>query len=1031
VATKCPQCQSENTDTARFCSNCAASLIPSEEISAPTETLEAAREELTTGSTFANRYQIIEELGKGGMGKVYKALDKEIDGKVALKLIKPEVAADKNTIKRFRNELKMARDIAHKNVCRMYDLNKEEGTYYITMEYVSGEDLKSFIRRAGPLSAGKTIFIAKQVCDGLAEAHHLSVVHRDLKPQNIMIDKEGNARIMDFGIARSVTGKGITGAGVMIGTPEYMSPEQVEGKEVDQRSDIYSLGVILYEMVTGRVPFEGETPLSIAVKHKTEAPKEPRELNSQIPDDLNRVILKCMEKGKEKRYQSAGEVRSELEKIEKGIPTTERVVLKRKPITSREITVTFGLKKLLIPALIAVAVVIIGVILWQVLPKKETLPFPSGKPSLAVVYFENNTGEDELDHWRKALCELLIADLTQSKYIQVVSSDKLIDILGDLNQLETRSFSARVLKEVAARGGATYILRGSYTKAGDNFRINAILQEARTMESIGSERIEGRGEESFHSMVDELTRKVKEKFKLSVEQIASDIDEDVGKITTFSPEALKYYVEGRRYHAAREYVQSIEQMEKAVAIDPDFAMAYRSLAVSYGNRGLRPQNKKYKQKALSLLHRLSTRERYQIEADFYGFSEKTYDKAIEAYKKLLELYPDDPIANHNLAGLYSLAGEREKAIHHYEVTRKNNTAGVLGYGTLASQYQQKGLYDQAAEALEECINKFPDKARPHLDLAHHYQILGKFDLARAEIDKAFALEPSHFLNLNYRGDNYFYTGDFALAEQDYRKLLEEQEPGARYMGYLGLIDLDLIKGKIEDIKPRCQGVIDLSKPFGINWTISEMHLLLAYSNLISGHPESTLIHCEQAWNYAEKAETYSRQRRALHLRGLAFIQMNEIDKALKTADDLKKIIQESLNPQLIRYYLHLVGNIELKHGNFSQAIDAFKQALQKTPLQSSFRTMVMDSLAFSYFQSGELDSAQEEYERISQLTTGRFQHGDIYAKSFYMLGKIYEQKGWKGKAIEHYQKFLNLWKDADPGIAEVEDAKKGLAGLKK
>jgi len=249
MAKKCPKCHFENTSDSNFCKECGTRLPSLKDIEV-TETMEAPKEELTTGSTFAGRYQVIEELGKGGMGKVYKVLDKEVDAKVALKLIKPEIASDKKTIERFRNELKVARDIAHKNVCRMYDLGREEGAYYITMEYVSGEDLKSFIRRAGFLSAGKAISIAAQVCEGLLEAHRLGVVHRDLKPQNIMIDKDGNARIMDFGIARSLRAKGITGSGVMIGTPEYMSPEQVDGKEADQRADIYSLGVILYKTYT-------------------------------------------------------------------------------------------------------------------------------------------------------------------------------------------------------------------------------------------------------------------------------------------------------------------------------------------------------------------------------------------------------------------------------------------------------------------------------------------------------------------------------------------------------------------------------------------------------------------------------------------------------------------------------------------------------------------------------------------------------------------------------------------------------------
>ncbi|NIN92633.1 protein kinase, partial [bacterium] len=237
---KCLKCHSDNPSDSKFCKECASPLPSSKEIPV-TKTLETPAEELTTGTTFAGRYQIIEELGKGGMGKVYRVLDKELKEEVALKLIKPDIASDKKTLERFSNELKLARKISHKNVGRMYELMEEKGIRYITMEYVPGEDLKRLIRKVGQFSAGKTVSITKQVCEGLVEAHRLGVVHRDLKSQNIMVDEDGNARILDFGIARSLRGKGITGAGVMIGTPEYMSPEQAEVKEVDQRSDIYSL----------------------------------------------------------------------------------------------------------------------------------------------------------------------------------------------------------------------------------------------------------------------------------------------------------------------------------------------------------------------------------------------------------------------------------------------------------------------------------------------------------------------------------------------------------------------------------------------------------------------------------------------------------------------------------------------------------------------------------------------------------------------------------------------------------------------
>ncbi len=706
----CSHCGANNTQDSEFCKKCGTHILESKNEPIPTKTLEVPKEELSTGSTFAQRYQIIEELGKGGMGMVYKAYDTEVKDRIALKLIKPDISLDKNTIERFQNELKLARKITHRNVCRMHDLGKSDSNYFITMEYVPGENLKGMIRMMGQLRTGKAISIARQVCEGLSEAHRIGVVHRDLKPSNIMIDTDGNAKIMDFGIARSLRSKGITGVGVMIGTAEYMSPEQVESKEVDQRSDIYALGVILYEMVTGRVPFEGDTAYSIGVKHKSEAPTDPKEINPQIPDDLNRLILKCLEKKKEQRYQSAAELQSELDNIGKGMPATEVTGPTEKPMTSKEITVTFRRRWLWAPVLFVGVILIVTAIFFL---RREKPVTPAREQKMLVVLPFENLGNPDDDYFANGMTEEITSRLSVLHGLGVISRSSAIQYKQ----------TDKTIKQIGEELDVDYVLEGT-------------VRWDRSPEGKGRVRVTPqliRVSDDTHLWSERYDRVVEDIFG-----VQSDIAEQVIKqldLTVLEPERQALYVRPTDNLEAYDLLmRSLEQesktditgdmqdnekaiqlIEEAIQLDPNCALAFVWL---------------------SHCHRLA----YFFYA--YDQTEERLEKWKNAIDKALELQPDMPEAHDALAWYYYQGLlDYDRSLEELEYVQKvrPNTSPFL----LASIQRRQGDWEQSTINLEKSFKLNPRSAWIADQICGSYIDLRMYDKAEFWCNRALSINPDH------------------------------------------------------------------------------------------------------------------------------------------------------------------------------------------------------------------------------------------------------------------------------------------------
>ncbi len=746
---KCPQCQFNNPDYTNFCGKCGTQLSsPDEVFHSETKTLETPTRRLKTGSVFAERYEILEELGKGGMGMVYRVRDKKLDEEMALKVLKPEIAAHRETIERFKNELKYARKIAHRNVCKMYDLNEGEKILYITMEYIKGEDLKSFVRRKGKVKEKETIVLAKQVGEGLAEAHELGVIHRDLKPQNIMIDEKGNAKVMDFGIARSIEAPGVTQTGMMIGTPDYISPEQVEGEKADQRSDIYSLGTILFEMVTGRVPFKGDTGLSVAIKHKTQLPQDPRKLNPGLSEGLSRLILTCMEKDAARRYQTVRELLLDLDKIEKGLPIAARAHLRRKPGIKWKRILLAGGAVLLLSLLIAGALSLF---------KPRIL-------SIAVLPFKNLTGDAAQDYFVDEIADELIGHLGRIRALRVISFWSTQGYKG----------AKKPLAEIARELSADALVEGTVQRVGSSVGLRVRLVKALPEERSLWEKSYDQTITDVLMMYSDVARAISQKISIKLTPQEETRFVSAGRV---NPETYKAYLRGMSLvngSTDEEFNKGMEYLREAVEKDPADPLAYVGLAYGYVSLGHSPaappdawqRAREAAQRALKLDPNLA--EGYANMADVKLYYERDWKGAEQNFKRAMELNPSLAMNHYHYAWYLALMRRMDEAIVEHKRAQELDPLTPLHTAWLGGLYWMEGQYDKAIAEAKKCLKMKNEYGLGWLVTGFGYVGKGMYEEAIAAHRKAVEINPCWKYAL---GRTYAMAG----RKDEARKILAELE----------------------------------------------------------------------------------------------------------------------------------------------------------------------------------------------------------------------------------------------------------------
>lgn len=674
---------------------------------------------LQAGTILANRYEILQLLGEGGMGAVYKAADREVDRIVALKVIRPEMASNPEVLARFKQELLLSSQVTHRNVIRIYDLGDAQGLKFITMEFVDGESLQHILTERGKLEISEAVDIVEQVASGLAAAHRVGIIHRDLKPVNIMRDKNGRVVVMDFGLARTFAGDGMTQTGAMLGTIEYMSPEQAQGLDVAASSDIFAVGLILYELLAGVTPFHAESAIASLVKRTQQRAAPLTNIDNQIPSALSNIVAKCLEKEPARRYQSAGDLDAELRAWQtrsggKYTPTSTQLRMNR-------------IRRLPLPLLAGAGVLIVVLAagtFWFVHRNRLAAESRSHAPvSVLVGDFTNNTGDPVLDD---TLEPMFGVAMEGASFINVYSrgdARKLAEKLPNPTDKLTEQ-SARL---VAMNQGVNAVITGNISLRGNKYDLSAMALDSVSGNVLAKSDVTVDNKQEILSALPKLAAPIRTALGDTTPP-SLQFDKVSGGFTAASLEAVHQDALGVDEQFAGKFQEAFDSFQKAAQLDPKFARAYTGMAAMAQNLGRPGDAVKYMKLAMQNVDRMTERERYRNQGLYY-LTTGEWKNCVQEYTQLVSRYPADRVGQNNLANCYTQLRNAPKAL---EAARRAVEIVPRGAG------QRLNLAFISAFAGD--FSESEKQARTALDIspsaAQGYLVLAEAQVGDGQIDKA-------------------------------------------------------------------------------------------------------------------------------------------------------------------------------------------------------------------------------------------------------------------------------------------------------